>query len=76
MPFTTMVTIADNASIDNTWIVAGELERQLPSVRRVHLDQKGRGRKLKKVCLESECDVVAYMDVDLSTDLHLSLIHI
>ena len=73
VPFTTMVTIADNASIDNTWIVAGELERQLPSVRRVHLDQKGRGRKLKKVWLESECDVVAYMDVDLSTDLHALL---
>ena len=73
VPFTTMVTIADNASIDSTWIVAGELERQLPSVRRVHLDQKGRGRKLKKVWLESECDVVAYMDVDLSTDLHALL---
>ena len=73
VPFTTMVTIADNASIDNTWIVAGELERQLPSVRRVHLDQKGRGRMLKKVWLESECDVVAYMDVDLSTDLHALL---
>ncbi|HJD69205.1 MAG TPA: glycosyltransferase [Corynebacterium kroppenstedtii] len=73
VPFTTMVTIADNASIDNTWIVAGELERQLPSVRRVHLDQKGRGRMLKKVWLESQCDVVAYMDVDLSTDLHALL---
>nr|WP_221927262.1 glycosyltransferase [Corynebacterium parakroppenstedtii] len=73
VPFTTTVTIADNASIDNTWIVAGELERQLPSVRRVHLDQKGRGRMLKKVWLESQCDVVAYMDVDLSTDLHALL---
>ena len=73
VPFTTTVTIADNASIDNTWIVAGELERQLPSVRRVHLDQKGRGRMLKKVWLESQCDVVAYIDVDLSTDLHALL---
>lgn len=73
VPFTTTVTIADNASIDNTWIVAGELERQLPSVRRVHLDQKGGGRMLKKVWLESQCDVVAYMDVDLSTDLHALL---
>ncbi|WP_296102903.1 glycosyltransferase [uncultured Corynebacterium sp.] len=73
VPFTTVVTIADNASVDDTWAVAGELERRLPSVRRVHLDQKGRGRMLKKVWLESECDVVAYMDVDLSTDLHALL---
>jgi putative flippase GtrA len=35
----------------------------------VHLDQKGRGRALKQVWLASDADVVAYMDVDLSTDL-------
>ena len=35
----------------------------------LHLDQKGRGRALKQVWLASDADVVAYMDVDLSTDL-------
>jgi putative flippase GtrA len=35
----------------------------------VHLDAKGRGRALKQVWLASTADVVAYMDVDLSTDL-------
>ncbi len=35
----------------------------------VHLDEKGRGRALKTVWLESDALVLAYMDVDLSTDL-------
>ena len=33
------------------------------------LDQRGRGRALKKAWLESDADVRLYMDVDLSTDL-------
>ena len=33
------------------------------------MDQPGRGRALKQVWLASDADVVAYMDVDLSTDL-------
>src|SRR5581483_2209285 len=35
----------------------------------VHLDQKGRGRALKRAWLESQADAMCYMDVDLSTDL-------
>jgi hypothetical protein len=38
-------------------------------VHAVHLDAKGRGRALKHVWSRSEADVVAYMDVDLSTGL-------
>ncbi|MCH8626503.1 bifunctional glycosyltransferase family 2/GtrA family protein [Arsenicicoccus piscis] len=63
------VTIADNASTDETWAVARELEATLPTVRAVHLDAKGRGRALKSVWLASPATVLAYMDVDLSTDL-------
>src|SRR5581483_6323545 len=36
----------------------------------IHLDQKGRGRALKRAWLESRADVLSYMDVDLSTDLN------
>jgi putative flippase GtrA len=68
-PYGFRITIADNASTDNTWLAATELERELPYVRAVHLDQKGRGRALRKVWSESDADVVSYMDVDLSTDL-------
>ena len=63
------ITIADNASTDQTWAVAERLAAELPQVHAVHMDQKGRGRALKQVWLASDADVVAYMDVDLSTDL-------
>lgn len=68
-PYPFRVTVADNASTDATWSVAGDLVDRLPAVRRVHLDQKGRGRALKQVWLASDAHVLAYMDVDLSTDL-------
>ncbi|MCK2217227.1 bifunctional glycosyltransferase family 2/GtrA family protein [Actinomadura sp. ATCC 31491] len=68
-PYGFRITIADNASTDNTWQIATELERELAHVRAVHLDEKGRGRALRRVWSQSEADVVSYMDVDLSTDL-------
>ncbi|MGW0805382.1 glycosyltransferase [Nonomuraea sp. NPDC002799] len=68
-PYGFRITIADNASVDNTWQIATELAGELPHVRAVHLEEKGRGRALRRVWSESEADVVSYMDVDLSTDL-------
>jgi glycosyltransferase involved in cell wall biosynthesis len=69
LPYRFKITIADNASTDRTLEVATELANRYPEVRAVHLDQKGRGRALRKVWGDSDADVVAYMDVDLSTDL-------
>ena len=63
------VTIADNASTDRTWSIAEELVASLPGVTCLHLDQKGRGRALRTAWAASTAEVVAYMDVDLSTDL-------
>ncbi len=68
-PFPARITIADNASTDGTWHVARELEREIPAVRAVRLEAKGRGRALRAVWGESDAPVLAYMDVDLSTDL-------
>ncbi|WP_433354636.1 glycosyltransferase [Microtetraspora malaysiensis] len=68
-PYGFRITIADNASTDRTWAIAAELARELPGVRALHLDEKGRGRALRRAWGESEADVVSYMDVDLSTDL-------
>ncbi|MFF4774387.1 bifunctional glycosyltransferase family 2/GtrA family protein [Microtetraspora fusca] len=68
-PYGFRITIADNASTDGTWAIAAELARELPGVRALHLDEKGRGRALRRAWGESEADVVSYMDVDLSTDL-------
>ncbi len=72
-PHAWQITIADNASVDETWAIATRLTRQLPHVHAVHLDQKGRGRALRQVWLASTADILAYMDVDLSTDLRALL---
>ena len=68
-PFPTTITIVDNASTDATWPIAEYLAAELPNVRAIHLEAKGRGRALRTVWLLSEASIVAYMDVDLSTDL-------
>ncbi len=68
-PFSAVITIADNASTDGTWEQAQRLASELDQVRAVHLDAKGRGRALSAAWLASTARVVAYMDVDLSTDL-------
>ena len=69
LPFTFRITIADNASTDDTWSIATGLAAELPHVRCVRLEQKGRGRALHAVWSSSDAPVLAYMDVDLSTDL-------
>ena len=72
-PFSWRITIADNASTDATLAVARRLERELPGVEVIHLDEKGRGRALRAAWTASAAAVVAYMDVDLSTDLRALL---
>src|SRR5436190_16119076 len=68
-PLSWLITIADNASTDGTWSLAQHLAATLPNVRCLHLDRKGRGRALRAAWSASDAAVVAYMDVDLSTDL-------
>jgi glycosyltransferase involved in cell wall biosynthesis len=69
-PYKWRIVVANNASIDNTLSIAQALKAEFPGqVDYIHLDQKGRGRALKKAWLASPADVVSYMDVDLSTNL-------
>ena len=63
------IIIADNGSTDNTLSIAEMLSNRYTGVTCVHIPQKGRGRALRQVWLESTADIVSYMDVDLSTDL-------
>lgn len=63
------ITVADNASTDSTLKIAERVARELPQLAVVHLEEKGRGNALRKVWLASPSPVLAYMDVDLSTDL-------
>jgi glycosyltransferase involved in cell wall biosynthesis len=70
LPYAWRVVVADNASTDGTLDVAKTLAAQDPDgTGYIHLDQKGRGRALKRAFLESDADAMCYMDVDLSTDL-------
>jgi putative flippase GtrA len=63
------ITIADNASTDGTRAIAERLAAELAEVAVVHLPEKGRGRALRAVWSASDAAVLAYLDVDLSTDL-------
>ncbi|MBA4023514.1 MAG: sugar translocase [Gordonia sp.] len=76
MPYASRITIADNASTDTTLQLACNLAASIDEgsrVRVAHLDAKGRGRALKAIWQHSDAQVVAYMDVDLSTDLNALL---
>jgi glycosyltransferase involved in cell wall biosynthesis len=73
IPFRFVITIADNASTDETFAIAQRMCRELAGVRAVHLDRKGRGLALRHVWSSSTADVVSYMDADLSTGLEAFL---
>lgn len=72
-PFPAEVCIADNGSTDATWEIGELLALELPGVRVVRIEQPGRGRALQQVWSESTAEVLAYMDVDLSTNLNALL---
>ena len=68
-PFAWRIVIADNASTDGTPAIARSLRGKLRGIEYLRLERKGRGRALRAAWSRSEARVVAYMDVDLSTDL-------
>ena len=72
-PFTARIAIADNGSTDRTWARAQDLAKELPLVRAARIERPGRGGALRSIWSGSDADVVAYMDVDLSTDLNALL---
>jgi putative flippase GtrA len=68
-PVVTRICIVDNASTDGTWEVASRLAETIPGVVARRLARRGRGHALRSAWTASEAEIVAYMDVDLSTDL-------
>ena len=64
-----LIIIADNASTDDTQAVSEMLCSQYQGVNYLRISQKGRGRALRTTWLDSNADIVSYMDADLSTDL-------
>jgi putative flippase GtrA len=73
VPLRWRIVIADNASTDATPEIAASLAVALNGVSVLRLEQKGRGRALRAAWSASHARVVAYMDVDLSTDLRALL---
>jgi glycosyltransferase involved in cell wall biosynthesis len=72
-PFGWRMVVADNASTDRTEEIGRVLQSTLRGVSYLRLDRKGRGRALRQAWSRSDARVVAYMDVDLSTDLRALL---
>ena len=68
-PYQWSITVADNGSTDGTAAAALALCDELPEVHYLRLEQRGRGRALRRAWTESPADIQAYMDVDLSTNL-------
>ena len=63
------IVIADNGSTDATFDVGTRLSNELSNLECRHIPEAGRGRALSLAWLASDADVLAYMDIDLSTDL-------
>jgi glycosyltransferase involved in cell wall biosynthesis len=63
------ITVVDNGSTDETWSLATSFAAANPRTRVLRLAQPGRGGALKEAWSTSEAEIVAYMDVDLSTGL-------
>ena len=63
------IIIADNGSTDQTKTISEALGQRFPGVEYLSIPRKGRGIALKTAWLDSNADIVMYMDVDLSTDL-------
>ena len=69
-PYPYRIVVADNGSTDRTPEIAESLAQEhTQRVAWSRLEIRGRGRALRKAWLESDADILTYMDVDLSTDL-------
>ena len=69
LPYRYQITITDNGSQDKTPEIAKSLAEKRRSIQVVSLAERGRGRALQQVWQNSPADILAYMDVDLSTSL-------
>ena len=63
------LTILDNGSEDETPEIGKKLEEAYPEVTYVRVGERGVGVAFRKGIELNDCDIVGYMDIDLSTDL-------
>ena len=70
-PFLVRVVIANNSSEDGTSETAEELAGKFDDVFSFSLSERGWGRAMCKVWIRSSADILAYTDVDISTELEV-----
>lgn len=63
------LTILDNGSQDETPEIGKRLAAKYPEVSYVRVGERGVGVAFRKGIELNQCDIVGYMDIDLSTDL-------
>lgn len=63
------VTIIDNGSDDETPEIGRKLEKKYPEVTYVRLEKRGVGIAFRNGIELNSCELVGYMDIDLSTDI-------
>jgi glycosyltransferase involved in cell wall biosynthesis len=68
-PYDWSLSIVDNGSTDSSWRIARSIALAEPNVRALRLGEPGRGGALRAAWTSSAADILAYMDIDLSTDL-------
>lgn len=66
-----ILTIVDNGSNDRTEEIAHALCTEMPQhVQYIRISEKGVGVAFRAGVAANQCNIVGYMDVDLSTDIH------
>lgn len=73
LPLPWRITIVDSASTDGTWQAAQDLAERFSGVSAMRLEAEGRGRAVRAAWAASEASVLAYVDVQLSTNLNAFL---
>ncbi len=63
------LTILDNGSEDETPQIGKRLAEKYPEVSYVRVKERGVGVAFREGIAGNQCDIVGYMDIDLSTDL-------
>ena len=64
------LTIIDNGSEDDTPEIGRKLADEFAQVEYVRLEQRGVGIAFRKGVELNQAEIVGYMDIDLSTDIH------
>lgn len=64
-----MITIADNGSTDRTPEIIRELEQEYDNITDITLKEKGFGIAFREAVKINTCDIIGYVDCDLSTDI-------